>query len=260
MEKNNVVRKLFIGLAPISEDLVIDSQNTTQVKNFIALAESGLKELKFKVLDTCFEDGGDGTVELGINLNTIVFDRGEFEECVQIVKGIMTRETPDYDDDTTFPDIVKRFYNLCQYGGALDGINDFDDQQWRAFTKLVMVGGNMGEDYVDNRNRDLESSNCPIYMINGVTPEFMNEIYTNINNALLYLGYAIHASIINSFQNDVDKFELDSISDIALCAMRIGDRVISSVPDDINIADELQSQLSEEYVNDIKIPEGTLLN
>lgn len=172
----------------------------------------------------------------------------------------MTRETPDYDDDTTFPDIVKRFYNLCQYGGALDDINDFDDQQWRAFTKLVMVGGNMGEDYVDNRNRELESSNCPIYMINGVTPEFMNEMYANINNALLYLGYAIHASIINTFQNDVDKFELDNISNIALCAMRIGDRVISSVPDDINIADELQSQLSEEYVNDIKIPEGTLLN
>lgn len=260
MEKNNIVRKLFVGLVPVMEDLDIHSENTTQVKNFIALAESGLKELKFRVLDTCFEDGGDGTVELGINLNTLDFDKEEFEDCVKVVKGILTKETPDYDDNTTFPDIVKRFYNLCQGANLLDEIEKLDDKQWRTFTKIVMVGGNMGEDYVDNRNRDLENSDCPIYMINSVTPEFMNEIYANISNPLLFLGYAIYASIVNTFYNDVDENELDSISDIALHSMRVADRVISSVPDDVNIADDIQSELSEEYRNRFEVPEGTLLN
>lgn len=260
MGKENVVRKLFIGLTPIVEGLEIDSQNTTQVKNFISLAELGLKDLKFKVLDTCLGDGGDGTVELGVNLNTINFDKEEFEDCVKIVKGIFTRETPDYDDETTFPDIVKRFYNICNQYNAVNIVNELDDQSWRVFTKLIMVGGNMGEDYVDNRNRDLESSDCPIYMINAVTPEFMGELYGNISNPLLYLGYVIHSAITNTFFNDVDETDLDMISDIALHSMRIGDRVIESVPSDVNIADDIQAELSEEYRNRFEMPEGTLLN
>ena len=142
MNKN---RGLYIGVVPVTNDLEIDSDNVTQVKNFVALADLSLKDLKFLLLNNMVNSRGE--IDLSINLSLMDFDTEDFIETVEMVKIIM-KGNLEYDNNTTAPDIVRK-YRMMISQSDID-VSNYTEEHWIALTKLIIIGGNAGEEFVDN--------------------------------------------------------------------------------------------------------------
>lgn len=252
MNKN---RGLYIGVVPVTNDLEIDSDNVTQVKNFVALADLSLKDLKFLLLNNMVNSRGE--IDLSINLSLMDFDTEDFIETVEMVKIIM-KGNLEYDNNTTAPDIVRKYRTMISQSDI--DVSNYTEEQWIALTKLIIIGGKAGEEFVDNIDMDFIDTNVPIYLMLNMDTDTINEVSVHIKDYSMHLGYIIYSAIMNEFENEYDQLELDEMSDISLKALKFGTRIIASVPSDIDISTEIKKEISNEYINNLEIPAGYKLN
>lgn len=260
-------RDLYIGLAPVTDDFTIDPSNDTQVANLMAMIDSNLREVKFKIFDKVFAPDAEhqGKVEQCLNIDAMDMEYDvNILERVEIIKRIMIKRDFKYDDDTTFPDILKKFTEMCEKGGIIKDLSKLNDTQLTLFAKMITMAFCAGEDWVDSRNTALESTDVPIFLVITLRYNDMNEMFGELFDPILYFGYALYAAIGNTFINDYQE-ELEFISDISLKYVRIADSVINKVPDNIDLLHDVIDSITAEYrdsrnATEDEIPAGYKLN
>lgn len=260
-------RELYIGLVPVTDEFAINPSNDTQIANLMAMIDSNLREIKFKIFDKIFAPDAEhqGKVEQCLNIDAMDMEYDvNMSERVEIIKRIMIKRDFSYDDDTTFPDILKKFTEMCEKGGILKDLSKLNDSQLTLFAKMITMAFCAGEDWVDSRNTVLESTDVPIFLVITLRYSDMNEMFGELPDPILYFGYALYSAIGNTFINDYQE-ELEFISDISLKYVRIADSVISKVPDNIDLMHDVIDSITSEYksnhpVSDDEIPPGYKLN
>ena len=262
-------RELYIGLVPVSDEFTVDPSNDTQVANLMAMIDSNLREIKFKIFDKVFSPDAEhqGKVEQCLNIDAMDMEYDvNISERVEIIKRIMIKKDFNYDDDTTFPDILKKFTEMCEKGGILKDLSKLNDSQLTLFAKMITMAFCAGEDWVDSRNTMLESTDVPIFLVITLRYSDMNAMFGELLDPILYFGYALYSAIGNTFINDHQE-ELEFISDISLKYVRVADSVISKVPDNIDLMHDIIDSITAEYrsnhstnVDDDEIPPGYKLN
>lgn len=274
MEKNRKImnaniRKLFIGLQPVAENVVPENPSSLQLKNLLGLMDVSMKSMKFKLLDESLSLDKPaeerGKHEVNIMYDIVHFDFMEdIEELMIITRDVFNNVKKEYKLNASYAEICKSYKNLLNVFEVSTNLNLDDDSILKGFTLMISMTYAIGIDWVETRYKELEFTTAPIEIMALIKESLFDILDETLGARLAELfGYGVFNSIMVTLSTRESEVYLKTMPMLQMALMHISNQVLSSIPDDEDMSEKMVDYLANEYKiykASNEIPAGYKLN
>lgn len=263
------IRKIFIGLQPVADDVIPENPTNLQLKNLLGLMDVSMKSMKFKVLDESLsldkpvEERGKHEVSIMYDMVHFEFMEG-LEELMNITRNVFNNVDEEYSTNEAYAAMCESYMSLLNIFEVTMNLDLNDDDVLRGFTLMISIAYAMGIDWVETRDKELEFTTVPIEIIAFIKDSLYDILDTSLGDRLAELfGYAVFNSIMTTLRIREGEVYLKSAPLLQMALMHISNQVLSTIPTDEDITEKTVEYLANEYKihkASNEIPAGYKLN